>query len=182
MKSIALLSHVTQGLRVVVVSLFAAALSACGGGGSNAEPVAVMDQAAPAPSSGASEPSSDPIPVSWAKPTGGPARVFDYAGAAAPVADYTRASRFVLYDSGTFQLQLVDPSSGSIMVYAGRYAEAGAVVTFAWDGFSTAGPDGSSTAGPWGATGTLDGKSLTVQYNLNMWLSDFENAVYVLAP
>jgi hypothetical protein len=174
MKPPALSSRVTQELRVVAVSLFAAALSACGGGGSNAEPVAVVDQVASAPASRTSQPSSAPIPVGWAKPTGGPARVFDYASAATAVADYTRASRFVLYDNGTFQLQAVDMSSGNVMVWAGRYAVAGAVVNFDWDG--------TSAAGPWGATGTLEGNSLTVQYNLIMQLTDFENAVYVLTP
>jgi hypothetical protein len=174
MKPVALLSHVTQDVRVAVLSLFAAALSACGGDGSNSEPVAVIQQAASAPSSGASQPSSAPIPVTWSTPTA-PARVFDYASAATPVSDYTRASRFVLYDNGIFELQLVDFSfGGGVVVYSGRYAEANALITFAWDG--------ASNAGPWSATGTLDGTSLTVQYNLLMQLTDFENAVYVLTP
>ncbi len=173
MKSIALLSHFIQELRVVVVSLFAAALSACGGDGSNPEPVTVPSQTASAPASGASQAASTPIAVSWPAPTGGSARVFDYAGAAGRVSDYTRASRFVLFDNGTFQLQLVDPSSGSILVYSGRYAEAGDVINLEWDG--------SSQAGPWSATGTLTGTSLKIQYNLVMQLTDFEDAVYDLA-
>jgi hypothetical protein len=85
MKPIALLSHVTQDVRVVVLSLFAAALSACGGDDSNLEPVAVIHQAASATSSGASQPSSAPITVAWSTPTP-PARVFDYASAATPSA------------------------------------------------------------------------------------------------
>lgn len=173
MKPISLLSHATQELRVVVLSLFVSALSACGGDGSNAEPVTVVNQAASAPS-GASQASTDPIPVSWPAPTGGSARVFDYASAAAPASDYTRTSRFVLYDNGTFELQLVDPSSGKIVVNSGRYVEVSGVVNLDWDG--------SSNAGPWGATGTVDGTSLTVQYNSIMELSGFEDAVYVLAP
>lgn len=39
--------------------------------------------------------------------------------------------------------------------YRGRYTEANGVITFEWDGWSR--------AGPWGATGTLNGDSLTVQ-------------------
>ena len=58
--------------------------------------------------------------------------------------------------------------------YRGRYTEANGVITFQWDGWST--------AGPWGATGTINGSSLTVEYNLIMQLSDFENAVYSLMP
>ena len=42
--------------------------------------------------------------------------------------------------------------------------------------------DGSSAADPWGATGTLRGDSLTVQYNFIMQLSDFKDAVYTLTP
>jgi hypothetical protein len=174
MKPISLFSHVTRELRVVVLSLCAAALSACGGGGSNPEPVAVIPQAASAPSSGASQPSTAPVLVSWPTPTGGPARIFDYASAAAPVSDYTRASRFVFYDNGTFQLQYADPSSGRILAYWGNYGEAGGAVNFDWLA--------SSIAGSWGATGTLDVTSLTVQYNLIMALSGFDDAVYVLAP
>jgi len=79
-----------------------------------------------------------------------------------------------LYDNGTFELQLVDPSSGKILVYSGRYAEVSGVVNLDWDD--------SSTAGPWGATGTVDGTSLTVQYNLIMQLTGFENALYRLVP
>ena len=176
MKPRALLTHVTRELGVVVLALLAVALSACGGGGdgSNAQPVAADHQAASAPSSSGSQPSSTPIAVTWPTPTGGPARIFDYASAAAPVSDYTRASRFVLYDNGTFELQLAEPGSGRIFAYTGRYSEGSSVVTFDWDGWSS--------AGPWGATATLDGKSLAVQYNVIMQLTDFDNAVYVLVP
>ena len=173
MKPIALLAHVTVGIRFVVFSLFAAALSACGGGGSDAGLAADINQAASAPSSGTSQPSSAPIPVNWAAPTGGPARVFDYASAPGPVSDYTRASRFVLYDNGTFEFQYGDLGSGKIGTYSGRYTGSFGI-TFDWDGWSQ--------AGPWGATGILDGATLTVEYNEIMQLTDFENAVYVLTP
>jgi len=112
--------------------------------------------------------------VNWPTPTGGPARVFDYASAAAPVGNYTRASRFVLYDNGTFELQYFYPSSGYIGAYSGRYSQRDTAIDFDWDGWST--------AGPWGATGSVDGSSLAVHYNLIMQLTDFEDAVYVLTP
>jgi hypothetical protein len=85
-----------------------------------------------------------------------------------PLRDYTKQSRFVLYDNGAFTLQYV--SLG--MEYRGGYTESNGVITFQWEGWST--------AGPWGATGTLKDGSLTVQYNLIMTFSDFEDAVYGL--
>jgi hypothetical protein len=85
-----------------------------------------------------------------------------------PVSDYTKQSRFVLYDNGAFALQY----GGAIGQYRGGYTASNGVITFQWEG--------SSSAGPWGATGTLRDGSLTVQYNLIMGLSDFEDAVYGL--
>jgi len=80
--------------------------------------------------------------------------------------DYTKQSRFVLYDNGAFVLQYV--SLG--VEYRGGYTESNGVITFQWEGWST--------AGAWGATGTLKDGSLTVRYNVVMQLSDFEDAVY----
>jgi len=85
-----------------------------------------------------------------------------------PLTDYTRQSRFVLYDNGAFALQYV--SLG--IDYRGGYTESNGVITFQWEGWSV--------AGPWGATGTLKDGSLTVQYNLIMQMTDFEDAVYAL--
>ena len=84
------------------------------------------------------------------------------------LSDYTKQSRFVLYDNGAFALQYV--SLG--IEYRGGYTESNGLITFQWEGWST--------AGPWGATGTLKDGSLTVQYNLIMQLSDFEDAGYGL--
>ena len=56
--------------------------------------------------------------------------------------------------------------------YRGEYTESNGVITFQWEGWSI--------AGAWGATGTVNDGSLTVQYNLIMQLSDFEDAVYGL--
>ena len=84
------------------------------------------------------------------------------------LSDYTKQSRFVLYDNGAFALQYV--SLG--IEYRGGYTESNGVITFQWEGWSI--------AGPWGATGTLKDGSLTVQYNLIMQLTDFEDAVYGL--
>ena len=82
--------------------------------------------------------------------------------------DYTKQSRFVLYDNGAFALQYV--SLG--IEYGGGYTESNGVITFQWEGWNI--------AGPWGATGTLKDGSLTVQYNPIMQATDFEDAVYGL--
>jgi hypothetical protein len=82
------------------------------------------------------------------------------------LSDYTKQSRFVLYDNGAFALQYA--SRGE---YRGAYTESNGVITFQWEGWSI--------SGPWGATGTLKDGLLTVQYNLIMQLTDFEDAVYL---
>ena len=79
---------------------------------------------------------------------------------------YTAASRFVLFDDGTFMLQYPH------VVYRGTYTQDGSALVFSWEGWSS--------AGPWAATGSLVEDSLTVRYNVVMTLSDFENAVYKL--
>jgi Tol biopolymer transport system component len=79
-------------------------------------------------------------------------------------------SRYVLYDDSTFALQYLGPTGE----YTGRYSRTGSAVDFSFDGWST--------AGPWEATGFLHGDSLVVEYNIVMWLSDFEDGVYRLEP
>ena len=100
----------------------------------------------------------------------GPSRTFFFDHELSyPVRDYTKKSRFVLYDNGAFVLQFPSLGEGG---YRGGYRDANGVITFEWEG--------RSTAGSWGATGTLQGDSLRVQYNLIMQLTDFEDSVYVL--
>jgi hypothetical protein len=86
-----------------------------------------------------------------------------------PVSDYTKQSRLVIFDNGAFLLQYVSLGGDG---YRGGYTEANGVMNFEWEGFST--------AGAFGATGTLKGNSLTVDYTGLMEISDFEDAVYVL--
>jgi hypothetical protein len=88
-----------------------------------------------------------------------------------PVSDYTKKSRFVLYDNGAFVLQYPSLGEGG---YPGGYREANGVIAFGWEGWSG--------AGPWGATGTLESDSLVVQHNFIMQMTDFEDAVYALKP
>ena len=114
-------------------------------------------------------PSPTPAPATNFPPLSGPSRTFFFDRELSyPVSDYTKKSRFVLYDNGAFVLQCV----GLGGEYRGAYSEANGVIAFVWDGWSA--------AGPWAATGTIKGDSLTVQYNLIMQLTDFEDAVYAL--
>jgi hypothetical protein len=84
------------------------------------------------------------------------------------------ASRYVLFDDGTFALQYLG-SQGSFE-YHGTYTEANAVITFRWEA-------NQDVAAPWrAAIGTLTDDFLTVRYDLIMQLDDFEDAVYVRAP
>ena len=102
-------------------------------------------------------------------PLSGSSRTFTFDhGLTYPVSAYTTQSRFVLYDDGAFALQYLSLGGE----YRGGYTDSNGVITFEWEGWST--------AGPWGATGTLKDGSLTVQYNPIMQLTDFEDAVYGL--
>jgi ABC-type transport system substrate-binding protein len=129
----------------------------------------------PASPTGSSQPpalrSPAPSPPTNFAPLSGPSRTFVFdRGLVYAVRGYTGTSRFVLYDNGAFVLQYV----GLGAEYRGGYTQANGVITFQWEGWST--------AGAWGATGTITGTSLTVQYNLIMQMTDFEDAVYVLKP
>ena len=83
------------------------------------------------------------------------------------------ASRYVLYDDGTFALQF-STATQPFFEYRGRYSEADGLITFEWEGWSR--------AGPWGATALRNGDSLAVRYNDIMMLTDFENATYIRTP
>jgi len=83
------------------------------------------------------------------------------------------ASRYVLYDDHTFELQFSSARFG-FFAYTGRVAKADSRLTFDWDGWSA--------AGPWGASATVRGDSLDVEYNLVMQLTDFIDGVYVRVP
>ncbi len=103
-------------------------------------------------------------------PLSGPSRTFAFDRELSyRVRDYTKRSSFVLYDNGAFVLRYGGPGE-----YRGGYTVADGVITFDWEGWSA--------AGPWGATGTIRGDSLTVEYNLIMQLTDFEDAVYAQVP
>lgn len=144
---------------VVLLMLYAA----CGDSGPTSPTRTTSQQAVPVP--------APPAPPVTIPPLSGPSRtyVFDHE-LVYRVSDYTKNSRFVLYDSGAFALQYLDLSGE----YRGAYTATDSDIVFHWEGWSV--------AGPWEATGTLTVDLLTVKYNLIMQMTDFEDAVYVLRP
>ena len=100
----------------------------------------------------------------------GPSRTYVYADQIPQkVSPYTLKSRFVLYDNGAFVLEYPSLFDRG---YRGKYTITNGEITFQWDDWSS--------AGAWEATGLLNGTTLKVEYGLIMWLTDFEDAVYVL--
>jgi len=77
------------------------------------------------------------------------------------------ASRYVLFDDGAFALQYAS-ANYPFFQYLGTYKETDGVIVFSWEGCCG-----------WGATGSLEGDSLTVEYTINMQMSDFLNGVYI---
>jgi hypothetical protein len=123
----------------------------------------------PTPTSPPPVPAPATPPTATFPPLDGPSRTFTFDHELSyPVSGYTKQSRFVLYDNGAFVLQYVATGGA----YRGKYDETNGAIAFTWQGWSS--------AGPWGATGKLAGDSLTVQYNLIMQLTDFEDAAYTL--
>jgi hypothetical protein len=134
----------------------------------------------PTSPSGTSQPPSPPSPIPSRlpinfPPLAGPSRTFIFDSELSyPVRDYTRGSRFVLYENGAFGLHY----AGIEYVYRGGYQDANGILMFLFDSST-----GRSVDEPWkDATGTLKGNVLTVQYDEIMQHSDFEDAVYVLMP
>ena len=145
-----------------IVVLFVLA-AACGSSGPTAPTVASQASAFPSPT---------PPPATEFPPLSGPSRTFVFDRELSyRVNDYTKKSRFILYDNGAFVLQFPSVGEGG---YRGGYEGADGVIAFQWEGWNV--------VGPWGATGTLKGDSLTVRYNDVMLWTDFEDAVYVRIP
>lgn len=107
------------------------------------------------------------LTLAWL-PISGAALVYEEAGAD-PGELLLRSgevrSRYVLHEDGSFGLQTSDGTD-----FRGAYSREGTTITFDFDGAD------------WLATGTVRGDSLSVEYNLDALLSDFENGVYVLSP
>jgi hypothetical protein len=123
-------------------------------------------QGSPTVFTAASAPVSDDFP-----PPSEPARV--YVAVDQPfylIHGSPLASRYLLFDDGSFALQY-SSANYPFFEYRGTYQEEGGRITFEWEGWSV--------AGPWGATGSIAEDLLSVQYNVIMQLSDFEDGLYV---
>lgn len=143
--------------------------------------VAACGSSGPTSPSGTSQPASLPpalprVPINF-PPLSGPSRTFVFKGELSyRVRDFTRNSRFVLYDNGAFVLQY-PPSSLGDGAFRGQYRDASGGIMFLFEF------QGRIIFDPWDdATGTLKGDSLTVQYEESMQHADFEDAVYTLTP
>jgi hypothetical protein len=148
---------VRRGAAVILLVL----CSACGSSAPTSPTVIPQPQPLPTPS---------PPPPRTFPPLSGPSRTFAFDHELThPVRDYTKRSRIVLYDNGAFVLRY-----DGLGEYRGGYTESSGIITFEWEGWSA--------AGPWGARGTLEKTSLTIQFNFIMQMTDFEDAVYVLTP
>ena len=128
------------------------------------------------PPSGTTPPPALPKPpqIDFPPPSG-PSRTFIFDRESSyPVRDFTRKSRVVLYDNGAFELQY-PPSQYGPGLYRGAYQHANDSIMFLFEF------QGRSVGTPFDdATGILKGDSLTVQYDWNMRMADFEDAVYAL--
>jgi hypothetical protein len=145
--------------RSAIVVLFVLG-TACGSSGPTSPTGTGQAPAVPLPT---------PPPATAFPPLSGPSRTFVFDRELSyRVSEYTKTSRFVLYDNGAFVLQYPSLGEGG---YRGGYTDANGVMTFEWEGWSL--------AGPWSASGSLRGDALTVQYNQVMQFTDFEDAVYV---
>jgi|RhiMetdeSRZDD1v2_1073273.scaffolds.fasta_scaffold1185024_2 hypothetical protein len=120
-------------------------------------------------------PPTPPPPQINFPPLSGPSRTFIFDRELSyPVRDFTRKSRFVLYDNGAFELQY-PPSQYGPGLFRGAYQNVDGVIMFLFEF------QGRKSGTPWDdATGTLKGDLLTVQYVWDMRMADFEDGVYVL--
>ena len=102
-----------------------------------------------------------------------PTANFPVPSSAATIYDRTSSSsipgksRYIVYDNGTFSLQYVTPAFG-FFEYVGRYTRQDSAIAFQFD----------DNGGIWVADGISAGDSLTVKYNHDMLMSDFEDGVY----
>ena len=117
---------------------------------SDTTPTSPTSGIAPAPTLAPGQPPPRTFP-----PLSGPSRTFTFDHELTyQVSDYTKHSRFTLYDTGGFLLQFTSLAGDG---YRGGYTQTDGTITFDWEGWSV--------AGPWAATGTLKDGTLTVRYN-----------------
>ena len=136
--------------------------------------VAACGNSRPTSPTGASPPSERPPqpappPQIDFPPLSGPSRTFIFDRELSyPVRDFTRKSRFVLYDNGAFELQY-PPSQYGPGLYRGAYQNVDGVIMFLFEF------QGRSVDTPWNVRRLPSkGDSFTVQYRESMHHADFE--------
>ncbi len=104
-------------------------------------------------------------------PLSGPSQTFVFERELSyPVREFTRGSRFVLYDNGAFELQYPNFS------YRGAYRDADGVLGFGFYAEAVVEPD-------WGTmTGLLRDSSLEIDFRVEAEMADFEDAAYSRVP
>jgi hypothetical protein len=108
-------------------------------------------------------------------PLSGPSRTFTFDRAAYPVSNHTKQSRWVLFDNGAFMLEY--PTTIPAGRLPGQYRVTDSVLTFLFEW-----SEGRSVDEAWDdATGILQGDTLTIEFELNMQMADYQNAIYVLS-
>jgi hypothetical protein len=161
------------------------ALSAACGSGPTSPSVGEPPVAVPPPAAAPPPVPSPRTPLSF-PPLSGPSATFVFDGAQTAllrasdrnwpgdVSDYTKHSRFVLYDNGA--CALLYPSLSNA-VLGGRYERVGDVLSIIFEF------QGRAADERWDdAIGRLRDDVLTIEFDLTMQHSDFENAAYVRAP
>ena len=161
--------NTVRGAVVVIVVLSAA----CG----SSTPTSPTATSTAPPAATSAPPTVPPQPQIDFPPPAGPSRTFIFDRQLSyPVRDFTRQSRFVLYDNGAFELQY-PPSQYGPGLFRGAYQHANGVTLLLFQF------QGRIVGTPWtDATASLKGNSLTLEYHEIMQHADFENAVYVLMP
>ncbi len=105
-----------------------------------------------------------------APPVSGPSTSYSFSGPLEhPVSDFTKMSRYVLYNSGAFSLRYEGPVAGELV---GSYRQEAERIIFDF------GADGISFDRQPEAIGTLNGDVLEVRYSDTLKQSDFEDAAY----
>lgn len=157
------MAHLVRGAFALTIPLVAVILIGCSDDTPN---VFVPDQ--PEREASSSDPLASVMPAAKGQ-------VYDRVDPYSGVTSYhgSLTGRYDIVEDGTFRLQFLSARHG-FFEYLGTYSLAGTRINLNFDD--------SNTAGAWRATGTFDGDCLTVEYNIVMFLADFEAGEYCRSP
>ena len=112
---------------------------------------------------------SEPTPLPYFPPVSGAAAIYNWQRVHTDLLD--SSSRYVLFDDGTFELQYAW-LDGTFASYPGTYNRTGSDIVLDFDAYRDAPAVGTFSDG---------GATLSVEYDIWMVLSDFQDGNYVLA-